>query len=1178
MSLIYRKRHHVIRQKLSFEIRIGLIYASLAVFWFLVIDYLATISFFDQQLLNKMHCIKDWIFVFASTLLLAIFIGRETRMRDKAQAEWTNLFENAALGIFQSDLDGYFIRLNRNMALLYGYESPEEMLLAIHNGTHQINVEPDAFERFMITIHEKGMIENWITQNRRRDGSLFWCSSSARLVQGEDGNPSRIEGFVQDITARKEAEDALIGAENRFRTLVEQTPTTVYLSSNENLGETFYISPQIERLTGYTPREWIGDSQIWVKILHPDDRVRVIDHYRKSQKKGKRFDCEYRLMIRDNRAVWVRDISMLVPGYENGRQFRQGVLIDADERKRTDKVNQVIDQIAQATISTRTLDKLYAFIHHALADILTAENFYIALYDPLKDLLTFPYFVDKFDDDTSSKPLGRGLTEYVMRTRTALLASPEVFDELVQKGEVESIGPASIDWLGVPLIIEDRVIGIIAVQSYASRTRYTVNEKNILTLVSAQIALAIERKRAMTALSESEERYRRLVEFSPEAIAVHCDGEVVFVNPAGVQLIGAASSEEVIGKPMLSFVHPDYHTHVTVRTMKALTDGVPLAPLEEKLIRLDGTPIDVEVTSMPLVYDGKNAVQVIIRDISVRKKAEALLQRQLHELTVLNQVASAGALATDTDELIASITRIISQTLYPDNCGVVMVDQKTRVWTPHPSYHGSRPETMSLYHPLSEGISGKVARTGETIRSGDIQKEPDYFEVTSGVMSEISVPIIVNEQVYGVLNAESRQKNAFEERDERLLKTIAESMVVALEKIRLLHTEQKRRREAEILREATVALSGPLDLSHRYELILDTLSKFAPYDSASIALSDLGAFVIVAGRGLPEEHNYIGKSFPLSSDRETLASSRQPLVLEDAQYDPHFESWPGSEYIRSWMAVPLVAYDRVTGFLYIDGKKPGMFTKEKAALIQTFANQAAVALENARLFEAEQKRRLENSHLLDELQVYNIELSMAYDVTLEGWGRALEMRDRETQGHTHRVTELTLRLARRLGLPESQMQNIRRGALLHDIGKIAIPDQILKKPGPLSAEEWDEMRKHPQYAYDLLYPILYLRQALDIPYCHHERWDGTGYPRGLRGEEIPLVARIFSVVDVWDAVLHDRPYLKAWSKEQATAYLAEQRGHQFDPNVVDMFLELVKGEEHNKANVLVSLSSLQYRR
>jgi HD-GYP domain-containing protein (c-di-GMP phosphodiesterase class II) len=199
--------------------------------------------------------------------------------------------------------------------------------------------------------------------------------------------------------------------------------------------------------------------------------------------------------------------------------------------------------------------------------------------------------------------------------------------------------------------------------------------------------------------------------------------------------------------------------------------------------------------------------------------------------------------------------------------------------------------------------------------------------------------------------------------------------------------------------------------------------------------------------------------------------------------------------------------------------------------------------------------------VFDNLQRSNQEISQAYDTTLEGWARALELRDRETEGHTRRVTELTMRLARYMKINEDELVNINRGVLLHDIGKMGVPDQILRKTGPLNETEWDEMRKHPQYAFELLAPINYLRPALDIPYCHHEHWDGSGYPRGLKGTQIPLSARIFSIVDIWDALLSDRPYRTAWPKNKVVEYLKDISGTHLDPDIVQAFLKMLEEDE-----------------
>jgi putative nucleotidyltransferase with HDIG domain len=186
---------------------------------------------------------------------------------------------------------------------------------------------------------------------------------------------------------------------------------------------------------------------------------------------------------------------------------------------------------------------------------------------------------------------------------------------------------------------------------------------------------------------------------------------------------------------------------------------------------------------------------------------------------------------------------------------------------------------------------------------------------------------------------------------------------------------------------------------------------------------------------------------------------------------------------------------------------------------------------------------------------------LAYDSTLEGWSKALDLRDKDTEGHTRRVTELTDRLARDLGIGEAERVHIRRGAMLHDIGKMGIPDAILLKEGPLSEEEWKIMKQHPDLAMSMLSSISFLRHALDIPYCHHEKWDGSGYPRGLKGREIPIAARIFAVVDVYDALTSDRPYRRAWSGEDALDHIRSGAGSHFDPDAASAFIQQISNQQ-----------------
>jgi putative nucleotidyltransferase with HDIG domain len=253
------------------------------------------------------------------------------------------------------------------------------------------------------------------------------------------------------------------------------------------------------------------------------------------------------------------------------------------------------------------------------------------------------------------------------------------------------------------------------------------------------------------------------------------------------------------------------------------------------------------------------------------------------------------------------------------------------------------------------------------------------------------------------------------------------------------------------------------------------------------------------------------------------------------------------EEFVSYHAAPLIAKGQLQGVLEIFSRTPVAVNDEQTSFLETLATQAAIAIDNAQLFV--------------NLQRSNFELEMAYNATIEGWSRALELRDQETEGHTLRVAKMTVGLAQAMGVKSEDIIHIRRGALLHDIGKMGVPDHILLKPGKLDDEEWEIMKQHTDYAFAMLQPIDFLRLAIDIPHCHHERWDGTGYPRGLNGEQIPLAARIFAVVDVWDALNSDRPYRKAWTEEKALDYITANAGKHFDPRVVEQFLNFLNDND-----------------
>lgn len=367
---------------------------------------------------------------------------------------------------------------------------------------------------------------------------------------------------------------------------------------------------------------------------------------------------------------------------------------------------------------------------------------------------------------------------------------------------------------------------------------------------------------------------------------------------------------------------------------------------------------------------------------------------------------------------------------------------------------------------------------------------------------------------------------------------------------------QRQMERLKALRLIDLAITTNLDLSETLNILLDHLLAQLGVDAANLLLLGANEQTLIRRAAKGFHSPSLASTVTTEESIQAWCAIQQKTLVRAATETAERVSSQGKDAPAPWPAlwreegfvlyygVPLMVENRVWGVLEVFHRSPFNPDAEWLDFLETVAGQAAIAIHNASLVEG--------------LQQINRELLQAYDSTLQGWVQALDLRDKETEEHTRRVTEMTLRLARAMGVEESKLPHIQRGALLHDIGKMGIPDEILLKPGPLSQEEWDIMHRHPQYAHQLLSGIAYLREALEIPYYHHERWDGSGYPLGLKGEEIPLAARIFAVVDVWDALNSNRPYRKAWQPEEVLQYLRDQAGHQFDPKVVDTFLRLLK--------------------
>ncbi|MBI4316395.1 MAG: GAF domain-containing protein [Chloroflexi bacterium] len=444
-----------------------------------------------------------------------------------------------------------------------------------------------------------------------------------------------------------------------------------------------------------------------------------------------------------------------------------------------------------------------------------------------------------------------------------------------------------------------------------------------------------------------------------------------------------------------------------------------------------------------------------------------------------------------------------------------------------------------------EGISGWVAQTQTPLLINDVTADPRWAsridaESQFTTRSLMSVPLMVRGQSLGVLNLSNKtDRSPFRQDELAMVEVLAGLAALAIHNVQLFERERRQREQQALLQRVGDLLHETLDLDRLLQRVFEQVPRILQAEAASVWLVDdqLGMVMCRLATGMAADQLQHMK-VPLGQGVVGLAAATgQTVLIADAGKDPRVfrQVDQNTGFVtRSLLTVPLLRRGRCLGALQTVNKltADGAFTPSDQELLERLADSAALAIENAQLF---------------------TDLESSYEGTLDALAGALDLRDHETQGHSRRVTEYTVELARQAGVNGDDMIQVRRGALLHDIGKIGVPDRVLLKPGPLDDEERAEMRRHPLLGYEMLVGIPFLTRAAEIVLAHQERYDGEGYPCRLKGEDIPLGARLFAVADTFDAITSDRPYRAGRPYEVAAAEIKKESGKQFDPLAVEIF-------------------------
>ncbi len=1088
--------------------------------------------------------------------------------------------------------------VNLTAVAMYDAKDKQELIESTLRETNQGELENGLEE--MISIAKGRVTHSWEGSDETMTGRPIEIRLNWSVVPGHEQDYSRVIVTTVDITERKQAEEALHASGKTFHGIFNNVAEAIYIQDAD--GRFLDVNDGVLKMYGHPREFFIGNTP---ELLSAPGRNDLFEVKRAVEAAFNGQPQQFEFWgIRENGEVFPKEVRLY-----KGAYFGQDVVIalayDITERKRAEKALtqrlaelELLYQSGLALSGELEPKQVAGKIIEVLEKKMDWHHIAIRKYDSASDRLELLAFKQTSPDtEATARSTEERLANAVSSSGQGLSGWVAQHGQTVRVGNVKADARYTETYPGIgsglyaPMTLGERVVGVISVES-RELNAFDESDERLLKTIANQAAVAFENARlfqnlqhelneriqAEKALRESEERMRLTLQTTSDGFwIVDQQGKFLEVNNAYCEMSGYSHGELL--RMSISDVEviesmDDMRRHIT-RVKHERHER-----FETRHRRKDGSQFDVEFT-VNLLDEQTGLLICFCRDITERKLAEREVRQRTQDLALVNIINDAA----NRGESLETIINLFTQEAYSMfDCRdaavyLISADGKylemhkdsvsseikkqiedfigisiPRVRLPiregsHTQYLLSHAEGILMNEP--EEIQKWILEFAETTFLPDVLRAPiraivpRIFDLL-GIHSTITIPLVSSGQSIGLMDLSSARR--FTEEDLQRLLPISRQMTAILLRKRAESNLAVQLKRITALNDIDRAISSSLDMRLSLEVLLKEVVSQLEVDAADILLMNPVSLALeyVAGRGFHAPNIRQFRLMPGQGPAGKVGLEQKVVHIADlnmagGEFVP--SSLLKSEQFVEYFGIPLLAKGSLKGVLEIFNRAPLAPSPDWLNYLETLGGQAAIAIDNAQLFEG--------------LQRSNQEMMAAYDATIAGWSHAMDLRDKETEGHTLRVTEITGQLAARMGVSQQEQVQIRRGALLHDIGKLGVPDHILLKPGKLTEEEWDVMRKHPAYAYEMLLPIAYLEPALDIPYCHHEKWDGSGYPRGLKGEQIPLAARIFAIVDVWDALRSNRPYRPGWSAQRIREYLQSESGKHFDPRVVEAFLSML---------------------